>query len=37
MDARHDRLSEVEWSIVHEHFSAPFDMENSKALLDLQP
>jgi uncharacterized protein (TIGR02246 family) len=25
------------WLIVHEHFSAPFDMENSKAMLDLQP
>lgn len=25
------------WRIVHEHFSAPFDMENCKALLDLQP
>ena len=22
---------------VHEHFSAPFDMENGKALLELQP
>lgn len=25
------------WKIVHEHFSAPFDMETSKALFDLQP
>lgn len=25
------------WMIVHEHFSAPFDMESGKALFDLQP
>ena len=25
------------WKIVHEHFSAPFDMETFKALLDLKP
>jgi ketosteroid isomerase-like protein len=25
------------WLIVHEHFSAPFDPESSKALLDLEP
>lgn len=25
------------WKIVHEHFSAPFDMESGKALFDLQP
>lgn len=25
------------WLIVHEHFSAPFDMESGKALLDLKP
>lgn len=25
------------WKIAHEHFSAPFDMENGKALLELQP
>ncbi len=25
------------WAIVHEHWSAPFDMESGKALLDLKP
>ena len=25
------------WLVVHEHFSAPFDMESSKALFDLEP
>lgn len=25
------------WRIVHEHFSAPFDVESGKALLDLNP
>jgi ketosteroid isomerase-like protein len=25
------------WQAVHEHFSAPFDMESGKALFDLQP
>jgi ketosteroid isomerase-like protein len=25
------------WKIVHEHFSAPFDMESGKALFELQP
>ena len=25
------------WLIVHEHFSAPFDMESGKALLELKP
>ena len=25
------------WLVVHEHFSAPFDMETSKALFDLEP
>lgn len=25
------------WRIVHEHFSAPFDFESGKALLDLKP
>jgi ketosteroid isomerase-like protein len=25
------------WKAVHEHFSAPFDMESGKALFDLQP
>ncbi|MGV8842481.1 MAG: YybH family protein [Pseudomonas sp.] len=26
-----------QWLIIHEHFSAPFDMESGKALFDLQP
>lgn len=26
-----------QWKAVHEHFSAPFDMESGKALFDLQP
>ncbi|HWV10472.1 MAG TPA: nuclear transport factor 2 family protein [Pseudomonas sp.] len=26
-----------QWRIVHEHFSAPFDMESGKASFDLQP
>jgi ketosteroid isomerase-like protein len=26
-----------QWKIVHEHFSAPFDMDGSKPLFDLQP
>lgn len=26
-----------QWLIVHEHFSAPFDMESGKALFDLKP
>jgi uncharacterized protein (TIGR02246 family) len=25
------------WMVVHEHFSAPFDMASGKALFDLQP
>tara|TARA_R110001599_G_scaffold171353_1_gene362060 strand:+ start:43820 stop:44269 length:450 start_codon:yes stop_codon:yes gene_type:complete len=25
------------WLVVHEHFSAPFDMQSSKALFDLKP
>jgi len=25
------------WMVVHEHFSAPFDMESGKALLGLEP
>jgi ketosteroid isomerase-like protein len=25
------------WVIVHEHFSAPFDPQSGKALLDLEP
>lgn len=31
------RRIEGEWYIVHEHHSAPFDMESGKALLDLAP
>lgn len=31
------RRVEGEWKIVHEHHSAPFDMESNKALLDLSP
>jgi uncharacterized protein (TIGR02246 family) len=26
-----------QWKAVHEHFSAPFDMESGKALFDLKP
>ena len=29
--------SRGKWLIVHEHFSAPFDMETSKAMFDLEP
>ena len=25
------------WKVVHEHYSAPFDMESGKAMFDLQP
>lgn len=25
------------WMIVHEHFSAPFDLESGKVLLNLEP
>lgn len=31
------RRIEGEWKVVHEHFSAPFDMESDKALLHLVP
>ncbi len=31
------RKSGGKWAIVHEHFSAPFDMRTSKALFDLDP
>lgn len=31
------RRVEGEWKIVHEHHSAPFDMESGKAMLDLTP
>ena len=26
-----------EWKVVHEHYSAPFDMESGRALFDLEP
>jgi uncharacterized protein (TIGR02246 family) len=31
------RHTDDRWLIVHEHFSAPFDMSSGKALFDLQP
>ncbi|MCH4562304.1 nuclear transport factor 2 family protein [Halomonas sp. EGI 63088] len=31
------RRIEGEWKVVHEHFSAPFEMESGKALFDLEP
>lgn len=31
------RKTNGRWLVVHEHFSAPFDMESGKALFDLQP
>jgi len=31
------RKSNDRWLVVHEHFSAPFDMESGKALFDLEP
>jgi uncharacterized protein (TIGR02246 family) len=31
------RKSRGRWAVAHEHFSAPFDMESGKALLDLAP
>jgi uncharacterized protein (TIGR02246 family) len=31
------RKTQGKWVIVHEHWSAPFDPETSKALFDLQP
>jgi uncharacterized protein (TIGR02246 family) len=31
------RKTNGEWMIVHEHFSAPFDPQSSKALLELEP
>jgi uncharacterized protein (TIGR02246 family) len=31
------RRIDGKWLVVHEHFSAPFDMETSKALFDLEP
>lgn len=31
------RKTDDRWTIVHEHWSAPFDIESFKALLDLEP
>jgi ketosteroid isomerase-like protein len=31
------RRENGKWRVVHEHFSMPFDVENSKVLLDLKP
>ena len=31
------RKANGKWLVVHEHFSAPFNMESGKALFDLQP
>lgn len=31
------RKTNGKWAIVHEHFSAPFDIESGKALFDLKP
>lgn len=31
------RRIDGKWAIVHEHWSAPFDMKSGKALFDLQP
>ncbi len=31
------RKTNGKWSVVHEHWSAPFDMESGKALFDLKP
>jgi ketosteroid isomerase-like protein len=31
------RKTNGKWMIVHEHFSAPFNMESGKALLGLKP
>jgi PhnB protein len=31
------RRENGQWRIAHEHFSAPFDMESTKALFDLKP
>lgn len=31
------RCVEGDWKLVHEHHSAPFDMESGKAMLDLAP
>lgn len=31
------RKTNGRWLVVHEYFSAPFDIESGKALFDLQP
>ena len=31
------RKIDGKWKVVHEHYSAPFDMESGKAMFDLQP
>jgi len=31
------RRTEDKWMVVHEHFSAPFDMASGKAMFDLEP
>jgi len=31
------RRSGGQWQVIHEHWSAPFDMETQKALFDLKP
>jgi uncharacterized protein (TIGR02246 family) len=31
------RRTDGKWLVVHEHWSAPFDIESGKALFDLQP
>ena len=31
------RKTDGRWLIVHEHFSAPFDMASGKTLFDLEP
>ncbi|MFA9476997.1 nuclear transport factor 2 family protein [Phycisphaerales bacterium AB-hyl4] len=31
------RKTDGKWTIVHEHWSAPFDPESNKAMFDLQP
>jgi ketosteroid isomerase-like protein len=31
------RKTDGTWLVVHEHWSAPFDIESGKALFDLQP
>jgi ketosteroid isomerase-like protein len=31
------RRSGAQWQVIHEHWSAPFDMQTQKALFNLQP